>query len=134
MNIATEDNCTFCRNEPETIMHLYWSCQISKNFFHQLHIFITHKCNIHLDEWGVKEVIFGLGIKDKVLNQLLLQARYYLYTCKMKNELPLLQIFKKHINILYKIEKYNAYKNFQQTKFEDNWDKYKHLIENSSRT
>ena len=127
MNLVTEDTCTFCKNTPETILHLLWQCEISQDFFRELKIYIENKCNIQINAWGVKEVIFGSSKIDKVQNLILLQAKFYLYYNKTKGQLPSLEPFKKRVTNFYKIEKYNATKYCNLEKFEKLWDKYKNL-------
>ena len=109
-------------------MHLFCNCEISKEFFNQLRIYIEDKCNLQLNEWGAKEILFGSGKLDKIQNLLLLQAKQYLYFCKIKDQVPSIDIFKKRISTFYKIEKYNSAKCFKLQHFEKQWDKYKQLF------
>ena len=129
MNIVAVDSCTFCNNAPETLIHFFWECEITKQFLNQLCIFIENKCNIQLNNWNIKEVLFGSCKLDKVQNMLLLQAKYFLFFNKVKCSVPSFECFKKRINSFYKIERYNAIKCFQQTQFEKLWEKYKPLVQ-----
>ena len=129
MNIVADDTCTFCNNAPETVKHLFWNCIVTRNFFNELFTHIQNKCNLHLSEWGVKEILFGNKKIDKVQNLLLLQAKHFLYFNKMKLQIPSFEVFKKQICSFYKIQKFIAIKNFQQSKFDKTWDKYKNLAQ-----
>ena len=127
MNIVATDSCTFCKNAAETLIHLFWNCNISKEFFNQLRVYIENKCNVQLGEWGAKEILFGSRKLDKTQNLLLLQAKHYLYYCKVKDQVPALENFKKRISTFYKIEKYISAKSFRLQNFEKQWEKYKNL-------
>ena len=129
MNIVVDDSCTFCRNAPETLLHLFYQCPISKEFLTQLFSYIQNKCNIELNERGVKDVIFGSHKLDKIQNLLLLQAKHFIYFNKINCQIPLIEVFKKRIKLFYRIEKFNATKCFQLSKFERTWDMYTALTQ-----
>ena len=129
MNINTEDTCTFCKNAPETLMHLFWSCEVSTQFWTQLLNYIKNKCNINMVDWTAYDVLFGLSM-DNGINNILLQAKYFMYGNKMRNQLPSVEVFKKNIISYHNIEKYNSIKDSQSSKFEAVWGKYKNLFTN----
>ena len=128
MNIAVEDTCTFCNNAPETLLHLFWNCEVSKHFWAVLLNYINNKCNTNLIEWNAYDVLFGGRNQDTCISNILLQAKYYLYCNKIKKQLPSIEVFSKHMVTYYQIEKYISAKNFQIAKFEALWEEYKNLF------
>jgi len=130
MNINADDSCSFCENAPETVFHLFWACNVSAQFWIQLFNYIENKCNITMTEWNAYDVLFGSHNQDKCINNILLQAKHFLYINKMKKQLPSVELFKKNIVSYHRIEKYNSIKNLQLDKFEALWEKYKNLFSN----
>ena len=128
MNLVAEDTCSLCRNAQETIIHLFWHCDISKHFLTRLFNYIKNKCNIDMVEWTVDDVLFGSHRMDPVINILLLQAKKFIYFNKMKSQNPCFETFKKQIILRYQTERYCAIKNSQLLKFETLWERFKELV------
>ena len=127
MNIKTEDTCSFCKNAPETILHLFWNCEIIQTFWTGISNYIKNKCNIDLLEWDANDILFGSYNFDKVVNLLLLQAKHFIYYNRIKNQMPSIEGFSKQIVSCYRIDKYNAKQNFKITEFDRDWERYKNL-------
>ena len=81
-------------------------------------------------EWNAYDVLFGSRNQDMSISNILLQAKYFLYCNKMKNQLPSVEVFSKQIVTYHQIERYNYMKNFQSSKFEALWKNYKNLFLN----
>ena len=129
MNLIQDEMCTFCNNGAETIMHLFWTCQISKDFFARLLNHINNKCNTPITEWTAKDIIFGSNKLDKPINTILLQAKLFLYYSKLKKIRPNFEEFNKQLIGRYQSERFIAIQNFTVQKFEATWGKYKNLLE-----
>ena len=128
MNLVPDDNCSFCNIAVETILHLFWTCPVSKDFFQQLKNYIVNKCGVSIIDWTVKDILFGNNKLDNALNTILLQAKLFLYYNKMKKQRPSFQEFKKQIISRYYSERFIAAQNFKMHKFEATWGKYKNLV------
>ena len=89
MNITQDESCSFCNNSPETILHLFWMCDISKNFWSQVRTYINSKCGLNMNEFTVFDILFGNTKLDRVINIILLQAKLFLYQSKLNHQLPL---------------------------------------------
>ena len=129
MNIVAVDTCNLCKNAPETLIHLFWHCEVSKNFWTQLINYINNKCNMNLVEWTAPEILFGSHKLDSAISIILLQAKLFLYFNKINSRIPCFESFKKQIVSRYQIERYSAVKNSQLPKFEAMWGKYKNLTQ-----
>ena len=77
--------CTFCNAASETIEHLFWNCPVTKMFWED----ICSNClrdYLELDELTVH---FGyLENCKSILNFFLLNAKYFIYSCKQKGSKP----------------------------------------------
>ena len=121
MNIVAVDTCNLCKNAPETLIHLFWHCEVSKNFWTQLINYINNKCNLNLVKWTTLDILFGSHKLDTAINTILLQAKLFLYFNKINSRTPCIDSFKKQIASRYQIERDSAVINSQLLKFEASW-------------
>ena len=57
MGIKQHLNCTFCKESPETIEHLFWDCEKVSHTLRELqHYLVTNSINLNFDK---QEFIFG---------------------------------------------------------------------------
>ena len=103
------DLCEFCRKKSESIIHLFWQCPHIQQFWTNLAEYINIKCtHVHNFHFTKDLVLFGMchNIKtDTILDLIILLAKQYIYSCKVKTTLPSFATFKYIINERYKIEK-----------------------------
>lgn len=135
IGILDNDKCTFCKNESETILHVLCTCNIVRTFWNELFQWMKDGCT-HIYNLNIldNEILFGITDNKKadyVLNFILLLAKQYIYKCKMKKQIPLLQGFKHMLKSVYNTEKFIAFKNCKWENFDKRWRLYKNLIINS---
>ena len=58
-----------------------------------------------------------------ILNHLILIAKYYIYTCKLKKVNPSLQVYKTQIRAVYQVEKQIATRWNKSTKHYGKWER-----------
>ena len=81
IGIKQTDCCSFCEEQKETLVHLFWTCKYTQKF------------------WKSKSkslsLCFGLSddVKDLLFHHLLLIARHRIDTCRLGNKLPKLQVY-----------------------------------------
>ena len=70
---------------------------------------------------------FGLtgDIKDLLFHHLLLIAKHYIYTCRLGNKLPKLQVYIQVLMNLIEIEKQIAFHNNNSNVFVRKWSHFK---------
>ena len=100
-------NCSFCNEEQEKLLHLFWSCPKVVTFWHELIVRLT--LLIITSEHYTIEPLVALGLKPDVfknyqqINISFLLARYYIWISKRKETSPkiegFLQILKNQINL-----------------------------------
>lgn len=128
MSIRDDENCSFCLQSPETLMHLFWHCEVTQKFWKDLIQVANAKCNLNMENWSAYEIMFGSKSLHRVINLILLHAKLFLYYNKMKNQRPCLEAFIKRLTFIYKCERFNAIKNDHLQKFETLWEAYINLV------
>lgn len=128
MNLQTDDRCTFCSQQQETIKHIFWECEISAYFWDGLKMILHDNCGLRNINFNDATIIFGNPNFDLMLNELILLGKRYIYRMKTEGKEPNLSNFRKIISIQYKIDKYNAVKNQTQLACEKKWEKYIDLL------
>ena len=112
---------------------MFWHCDCINSFWIQLERWINEKCQ-HVLNFSLSEslIIFGTTnnvCTDFVFDMIILLAKQYIYSCKYKQNLPNLEIFKKRLKWRYNIEKYNAKINNSFEKFVSKWALYTPLVD-----
>lgn len=131
MNLGINDQCTFCSEEKETIKHLFWDCEIVSYFWNSLKLLLVDNCGIENINFTVADIIFGNQIYDEILNRILLLGKRFIYRMKIEQKVPSFIGFKHIIAFQFKTDKYIAAKTQTQEKFEQKWNKYRPLIDNT---
>ena len=85
MRIKNDGLCTFCQSSNESIIHLFWQCQMTQNFIKSVVAWLsTYDIDCHISE---KYFILGWQKEQsysKVLNFIILYAKYYIYITRCK--------------------------------------------------
>ena len=84
-------NCVFCDKSEETIVHLFCECERVIPIWQSLLLKISQN-NVQINGSNF-EKMFGLST-DKFISYLFLLLKYYIHTCKFKNNLPSFALFK----------------------------------------
>ena len=117
----TDDKYSFCKSEPETLLHLLFNCLYSKLFWKDFGFFFysLSKEFVHL---SLRDVLIGiLSSEYPLLNYFLLIAKLYLWDCRRSQILPSLAGLKMKIKIKFETEKYICTKNKTLDKFVKKW-------------
>ena len=90
--VIDSDRCTFCKTEKETIYHLLSECIYTGTFCKYVLEWIT-KNTPHARSLSITEqlVIFGVKVDvttDKVLDLIMLMAKYYIFRCRCLKTIP----------------------------------------------
>jgi hypothetical protein len=129
--IVSNDCCTFCNLERETISHLFWSCGITQIFWKDLIHRMTEgntSNNLKLSE---EFILFGTSQNiqtDSVLDFIILCAKFFLYKCKLENSLPRLHCFLKVLQHAYTVEKRIFWLKGKSEQFDEAWLSYLDLV------
>ena len=112
--------CSFCGKENEDLIHLYWLCDFTKTFWNSVDFWYSQKYNISLNLNNF-DVLFGKQDAKPVLNLFLTLAKYHIYTSRLQNSLPNLEVFKKSVQEYFLVEKFIFSKNLDDEFFLERW-------------
>lgn len=133
LHIIDSANCNFCDNCGETLLHLFWDCNIVRLFWDDLVKWISEKCDHVCDlKLSPELVIFGgdnLTKFDCVFDLILLLAKFYIYKCRCAKREPNITAFKNELGLRYSIEKKIHFCNKTLDKFQSKWRQYHTLFE-----
>ena len=119
IKVKDNDFCSFCKGDVETIVHIFYDCSIVSAFWSDFADWIKTKTSFTLIITA-KIVLFGTDF-DKILNCLILLAKYYIYKCKFTGERLSVISAKSYIQRYYNIQKYNSTITNCNNKFETDW-------------
>ena len=111
IGFITEDKCSFCKSESETLSHLFFDCVKTKSFRRDFesYFYTLSKEFVHLT---LKDVIEGIiNTKFPLLNYSLLIAKIYLWDCRRTQILRNITGFKLKVKNKFETEKYVCTKN-----------------------
>ena len=121
--IALKDdpNCSFCKDEPEKLSHLFWSCPKVTTFWTFLIQHFISSSQIIPENYRLN-LLMVLGLMPDSsknhcqMNFCLLLARHYIWICKNKKTLPKVEGFFRYLKSIYLFEQKAA--GTSQTKWE----------------
>ena len=98
MGYKDDIRCTFCHEEAENFIHLFWFCSKIELFWKHLIACLKDRNFISNDYLLNNLVVLGLMLdtsKNKAaINFVLLLARYYVWLCRSKGNIPTIENFK----------------------------------------
>ena len=100
MHMGTENyiNCSFCRQERDSINHIFWRCVYIKSFWEQFQTTLnTRSSNARTVTLNENVVLCGHNSQiksDSTFDFIILHAKFYIYTCKVNKNIPQLHLFK----------------------------------------
>ncbi len=121
--IRDSPHCTYCNNsnehtESETIVHMFWDCIVSQQFWQQFK-------NLYDNNFGdidlTKELVF-FGTSERVKFKLILAAKIYIYNKRIHNEEMIFEGFLSNLRKLKAIEKQLAIDNNNLDEWYENWN------------
>ena len=118
------DSCSFCAGSPETLTHLFWHCTSTQTFWKNVSQWTSEELDLTNVNITPFSPALSLGLIDNVSNLLLhhflLIARYYIYSCKLRNTIPMVQVYTQLVTRSMEIEKLIAFDNNNLASFRKN--------------
>ena len=94
INLKDNEQCTFCQNDTETLIHLFWTCSVSTLFWQDFKQWAVTRGELSNTINLTAYLVLGLNPnKNKRLDFYFLIARYFLWVCKTCNTLPKIENF-----------------------------------------
>ena len=129
MAVTANSQCDFSNDEKDSTQLVFWKCAYIRRFWTSLETILKEKCETVLNvKFTQNIVLFGTEIDirtDKVFDLVILQAKQFIYKCKLDKCLPTLSYFLQ-LMLKYKIDEYNAKLSGELPTF--NWLCYKPIL------
>ena len=125
--------CTFCNEQRETLLHLFYDCSHVRTFLLQLQDLLRTKCNINFtmapDKWMLNQFT-GTPTEKDCQSMCAILAKHFIYCCKMKNCLPDIRFFKHKLKSYCSVELYakSMYSEKKAGKITARWSLMKTMI------
>ena len=88
--IIDSELCSFCLQQPETLMHFFLECKFVECFWNNIGDWISAKLKVNIKLFKFNR-LFGIQencVDYKFLNNLMLVARFFIYRCKYSKSKP----------------------------------------------
>ena len=121
--ISDTNKRSFCKKEPETLLHLFFKCRIIQVIWNDVMDWISSKLRIPLD-FQPSEILFGVEGENnqaKLINCVLLCIRFYIYKSRISGNLPTTNEALRYIRTVCLSEKKLAEKNQKLYKHYGKW-------------
>ena len=130
IGIKQTDSCSFCEEQKETLVRLFWTCRYTQNFWKSMFEWMSQNFKDLENVSPSLSLCFGLidDVKDLLFHHLLLIARHYIYTCRLGNKLPKLQVYIQVLMNSIEIEKHIAFHNNDSNVFVRKWSRFKNNL------
>ena len=114
--------CSFCGVENETVEHIFFDCQIVKTFLSALGDWLDFLALATLTK---RTMLYGIvsDSKNRLLNFVILIAKYFILMCRKKSIKPHLPNFKAILKQYHDIELVIAERNGKKSQHFQKWEK-----------
>lgn len=124
--------CNLCNSEIQTLNHLFWDCHQVQKFWKTCQYALQNKTT-HCSQLKFNEelILFGNSesiTTDKILDLIIVMAKFYIYKCKLQNTLPDLTTFCNTLKSRYQSELYCAMLSGSQHLCVQRWTHYNALF------
>ena len=118
VNLKESNKCTFCENSPETITHLFLTCNSVQPYWAEIGHFISR--------YGLRQLndeikIFG-DKNSKLITHMMTLAKYVIYDSRRRSVRPSFNNFMAWLKRDYSSERYIAKKNGKNDSFHKKWN------------
>ena len=104
-NLSETEMCSFCFETRESLVHLFSHCPHVRLIWFQVAHCLQTKCNI---DFVISPEICILGVLTgqyfNILNTLIVIVKYFIYVCKLKNQIPVWKDCVEYIKYCKKID------------------------------
>ena len=122
--------CTFCTETKETILHLFWECNIVRNLWLEIVEEFKDRCNLEIPVSSLS-VILGSEDFDLSVNFYIVLIKYYIYSCKLSGTIPTAFGVRNMLKQTYNMEILSATMSKTpaiKVKIENKWSTVKNMI------
>ena len=106
--LVTSTLCDFCNEAIDSIEHRYIYCNITQEFWRQLNYWIQTEYKIECTINNIHSIITNIYNDLPLVETIMLNAKYYLYSCFLKQTMPNIEHFKHVLADIERTERYLA--------------------------
>ena len=118
--LVTDNLCTFCNNNKETIMHIFCSCIHTNEIWSRLELWLSRN-NVQIKISNQNKLFGFYGKNNGALNCIMIIVRKEIFAAKCKQCLPVFDHIMSEIKSYYDMEKYIFKTNLKEKKFIKRW-------------
>ena len=117
--------CDFCAMHEETIIHLFWECSLSRDFWNKIECFLIGRgFDISLNYKLISHCTPDLNKKEsQIVSFILILAKYFIFSNKYKKSIPNFNIFKLFLERREHLEKIIALKKDKLAIHNEKWSR-----------
>ena len=122
IGLIDTDICSFCKVNRETVKHLMWECNVTKDFWNNLSTWMNTVLNIFFNV-NYQNICLGLFNEDFDFfkNIIILLAKRYIYRCRVEEKKLSIYVFKELVKMTEKSEKVIAERNNRIASHNKRW-------------
>lgn len=109
IGLIESPDCTFCKENVESLVHLFYECEYVSRFWVHIEILLNaiYGQEIKLTKFVI---LFGYNVfdPDPFVNYIILLGKQYIYKRKCLNSKPIFQAFKGIVDFMFQVENYIA--------------------------
>ena len=106
--LADSTLCDFCNEAIDSIEHRYFYCRITQEFWSNLSIWIKQRFNVECIFSRAHFIVTNIYRQMPLMETILLNAKYYIFTCFVRKTIPTISSFKNIVNVLETTERHIA--------------------------
>ena len=96
--------CSFCKQHPESILHLLWECNITSTLWTEIFTWLNTVTDAFI-VFSPHEILLGSGYDNMTLYDLVFMvAKKYIYACRCLGVLPVFPGFLSRLKRIYETE------------------------------
>ena len=119
-------NCSFCHVEPESIIHIFCECNVTRNLWFDIQTWLTEN-NVNIQSCSKEDLILcNTGVY--ILDILCLVFKYYIFVKKCKQEELTVQGFRALLKRIYETDRYIVQTKNKYDKWKTKWQDITHLL------
>ena len=131
-NMLSSNLCTFCNENPETILHLFCDCKHVEKFWKDLELWLFRNCNIQITFSKNDICLMKKMYKNQHLfNLIIILAKKHIYKQKLNKSKPTIGMFLIELKSCYFIEKSIYFHKKKYLIFKSRWNLLSYIFENN---
>ena len=126
IKLADSSICTFCKQETETILHLFWQCSITQSFIRDIDRLMNTEYQIRFQ--NSEKSWFFLHETDELQTLLITLAKLVLFKARNGGEKPMVSHMLRLLKIQATKEEFASRLDMNSKQFDEKWKTLKNIL------